>query len=154
MDKEFLHWFPNEGYRPARFLNDFIGPRMDCPLIVKADDTPYRGKIDPYAHLAGYAWGTWLPNAAREAPALAQAAETASSFAGVAGTRDWASTVKFSWPSYPPRSDHPCPCITTPPEVPPVAPVPIEASAFSMLLFCIIAAPLCGWMVKRRKAHA
>lgn len=143
---EFLHFFPNEGFRPARYLNDFIGPRMDCPLIVKAEDEVYLAKFDPYGPLAGYAWGTWLPNGPGEAIGKAQTAGTGGAATQTAESHNWLPATIFPWPSVPPVPTYPCRCITTPPDLPPVAPVPVPASAGLLLLgLCIIAS------FKRRK---
>lgn len=116
------------GYRPSWQPADFIGPRMDCPMWVAAPDADVAmiGKFDPWAAIpaSGYAWGTWIP--ASHAPQI-----TAASLAGptpapavwhpVTPTQPW-------WPA--PGPSYPCHCIVPPVDpLPPVAPVPIPASA-------------------------
>lgn len=51
-----IHWFHGLGFRPAVWANDYIGPRLDCPMLVLADDSPMEGKsvaapLDPYAFI-------------------------------------------------------------------------------------------------------
>ena len=66
-----IHWFPLIGFRPAIYIGDYIGPRMDCPYIVPAPDAdaPLIAKYDPFAHIPGYVWGTVLPASSQPVPA-------------------------------------------------------------------------------------
>lgn len=144
---EFIHFFPGEGFRPATFANDYIGPRMDCPLIVKVEDPVYLAKFDPYAPLQGYAWGTWLPDMAQEATGEPLAGANGVQATHSAKSAYLPSATIFPWPSYPPSPEYPCRCIEVPPIKPlDPAPVPVPASAGLLLLgLCILAT------LKRRK---
>lgn len=137
-----------QGFRPAWQPADYIGPRMDCPRWVAAPDAdlPYGQKIDPYAPLAGYGWGTWLPPAG----AAKSAAKNASTGPGPG---EGASAIphpflplpRFEWPG----PFHPGPGVVHhPPEVPVPAPVPLPASA--VLLPLALVALL---LVRKRKCR-
>lgn len=52
MTREFIWPFPGAqgfAFAPAWLPADYIGPRLDCPLPVRADDSPYAGKLDAWA---------------------------------------------------------------------------------------------------------
>lgn len=125
MPAEILHWFPGLGFRPAYFPADYIGPRLDCPLPFRADDSPYAGKLDPWQPIreAGYAWGTWFPALpVGDAPQV-----TAASLNPAPAPGTWGGI-------FPPRGGWPgggwCCNSGVPPntELPPLAPVPIDQS--------------------------
>lgn len=136
---DILHFFPGQGFRPAIYLNDFIGPRLDCPRLVPAPDADisYSAKFDPFGHIpaTGYAWGTWIP----ASPATLTAADLADPFtAGPLIPGPW-------WPPV----DYPCNCITHPPVNPPLpepAPVPLPASSI-----CLLAGLAALALLRRRK---
>lgn len=134
MSDDFLWWFPNEGFRPAKFANDYIGPRMDCPLIVKAEDQVYLAKFDPLMGMQS----EWVADAIQKAETGAKA------LSGVSGhqDREWASVLRPIEPWHPGPS-YPCHCVEVPPINPPIdpAPVPLPASAGLLLLgLCIVVA--------------
>lgn len=138
-----LHFFPGMGFRPGIQVmqRDQYG---DKPVWIVGDDLAYLAKFDPYSVLEGYGWGTWLPDATAEATGKPLTAGTAPSAPLVAGTSEWASVWR-PIERWDPGPVYPCRCI----EVPPVAPVPVPASAGLLLLgLCILVA------VKRRKSHA
>lgn len=143
MSEDFLWWFPNEGFRPAKFANDYIGPRMDCPLIVKAEDQVYLAKFDPLMGLQS----EWLSEAIQKA----QTGDKAPAYTETPEGREWASVWRPIEPWHPGPS-YPCHCVEVPPINPPIdpAPVPIPASA-GLLLLGIAAFAM---LRKRRKANA
>lgn len=122
-----LHWFPGMGFRPAVHVNDYIGPRMDCPAIIPAPDADVAylgGKFDAYAHLpaSAYTWGTVLPP-------IPAAQVTAPALAGPVASAPFTAGPLIPGPWWPPV-DYPCRCITPDsPDMPPIAPVPVPASA-------------------------
>lgn len=129
-----VQWFHGLGFRPAVLTPPHRADQVDPARIVPAPDADiaYSGKFDPFGHLAstGYAWGTWLPQP--DAPQI-----TAASLAGpVAGPFTAGPLIPGPWPSGP---EWPC-CIETGPfePLPPVAPVPVPASA-SLLIAAVAA---------------
>lgn len=145
-----LHWFPLIGFRPAIYLNDFIGPRLDCPLIVPAPDADlaYSQKFDPFGHMpaSGYAWGTWIPSAGAASEPATPGAMLVS--APLSPGAPFTAGPLIPGPWWPPV-DYPCNCITTPPlnpPLPPVAPVPLPASA------ALLIAAVAAFAIIRRRA--
>ena len=136
---DILHFFPGQGFRPAIYLNDFIGPRLDCPLIVPAPDADiaYSAKFEPFGHMpaSGYAWGTWIPAAA---PAATAETVLSAATAGPAAAPPFSAgpLIPGPWPSEP---EWPC-CVIREPDapLPPVAPIPTPASA-SLLIAAVAA---------------
>lgn len=116
-----LHWFPGLGFRPAVWTPPHRADGVDPDRLIVAPDADVPlTKVDPYAHIpaSGYAWGTWIPADAAAAPHIASQAGP---------VHQVASTIAIP-PYWPPQPTYPCRCITTPVEVPPVAPVPAPAS--------------------------
>ena len=117
------------GYRPAHQPADYIGPRMDCPMWLPAPDADVAylgGKYDTPADTLGHGFGFVLwPDTAPAAPQI-----TAASLAGVVpGPALFTAGPLIPGPWHPPV-DYPCNCITPDsPHMPPVAPVPVPASA-------------------------
>lgn len=130
-----IHWFPGVGFRPAIWASDFIGPRLDCPLLILGDDSPIDGKaaapqypIDPYAIVPPSALGE-----AVVAAAGAPAAPTGTPVASI--TRDPALP---GWPGFPSWPHWPGkPGVIQPgtqdPHIPPLAPVPGPEAAALLL---------------------
>ena len=119
-----LHWFPGIGFRPAVWTPPHRADDVDPPRLVPAPDADvaYHGKLDPWDHMpaSGYAWGTVLPPV--PAPQI-----TAASLAGPVVPFTAGPLIPGPW--WPPV-DYPCQCITPDgPDMPPVAPIPIPASA-------------------------
>lgn len=36
--REFIHWFPGSGFRPAVWAKDYIGPKLECIRPIPAPD--------------------------------------------------------------------------------------------------------------------
>lgn len=132
-----IHWFPGLGFRPAIWTpphrTDAVDPGR---LIVAPDADVPLTKVDPFGHLpaSGYAWGAWIPADAVAAPQIATQDAPAHQVA---------SSIAIP-PYWPPQPSYPCRCITVPPEVPPVAPVPIPASGI------LLAAAVVALMIRGR----
>ena len=48
---------PGFEYRPALLPSDYIGPRLDCPLPLRDDDSPLdAGKFDAWEHVETSVW--------------------------------------------------------------------------------------------------
>ena len=118
------------GFRPAYQPADYIGPRLDCPMWLPAPDADVAylgGKYDaPVGH--GFGFVLW-PDTAPAAPQI-----TAASLAGpIPGPSPFTAGPLIPGPWFPPV-DYPCRCITPDgPDMPPVAPVPLPASAGLLL---------------------
>ena len=142
-----IHFFAGMGFRPAIWIThrDQYGDRP--PLIV-GDDAPLVAKWEaPSDTPAGHGFGFVLwPNT--PAPAQLTAAELAQ------GNIKNPDIAHPHWPAGPlipgpwhPPVDYPCNCITPDsPDMPPVAPVPVPASAG--LLIAAVAA----FAISRRRA--
>ena len=121
------------GYRPAHQPADYIGPRMDCPMWLPAPDADLAylgGKYDTPASPLGHGFGFVLwPDTTPADPQI-----TAASLAGVVpGPAPFTAGPLIPGPWHPPV-DYPCNCITPDsPDMPPVAPVPLEASGLFLL---------------------
>lgn len=139
------------GFRPAYQPADYIGPRLDCPMWLPAPDADLAylgGKYDaPLDAPPGNGFGFVLwPDTAPAAPQI-----TAASLAGVVPGTPVHGTPWFpATPLIPgePEPWFPC-CIietpTFPAPLPPVAPVPVPASAG-----LLIAAVAVLFIIRRR----
>lgn len=124
-----IAWFPGLGFRPAVWTPPHRADGVDPDRLIVAPDADtafiakYTGPtIDPYAHVpdSGYSWGTWLP---ADAPQI-----TAASLAGPVAGPHWPVTPTQPW--WPSEPEWPCCIIDRPFEpLPPVAPVPVPATA-------------------------
>lgn len=132
-----VQWFHGLGFRPAVLTPPHRDDQVDPPRLVPAPDADvaYNAKFDPFGHMPsdGYAWGTWIPSAQAPADRI-----TAAELAGpVTGTSFSAGPlIPGPWP---PEPEWPC-CVIREPDtpLPPVAPVPVPASA-SLLIAAVAA---------------
>lgn len=129
-----LHWFPNEGFRPAIWATDEIGPW--CPLLIKADDSPYAGKapvapFDPYGH---------VPVSDIITPALL-----------ATPTESNASTPRITepgfpgWPGFPSWPGKPGVIDPAPPPGPMPSPVPLPAGGLLLISALVAFAAVRRW---------
>lgn len=140
MTKEFIHWFPGEGFRPAVWAKDYIGPKIECILPIPAPDAdvayaakvpPALAPVEPWGHLPN--WGTVLLPVEPDAPQV-----TAASLAGpVDSATPWhPATPPLPWF---PGPDLPCCVIREPaPELPPIAPVPLPAAGGMLMAGLVV----------------
>ena len=124
---DLIAWFPMVGFRPAVWTPPHRHDDVDPPRLVPSPDadTPFLAKYDtPADH--GFGFVLW-PDTTPAAPQI-----TAASLAGVVpGPLTAGPLIPGPW--HPPV-DYPCNCITPDnPELPPVAPVPLEASGLFLL---------------------
>ena len=133
-------WFAGMGFRPAVWTPPHRQDGVDPARLVPAPDAdePMLAKWE--APAAGYAWGTWTPSAQAPADRI-----TAAELAGpVTGPFTAGPLIPGPWPSEP---EWPC-CVIREPDtpLPPVAPVPLPASA-SLLIAAVAAFAI----IRRRK---
>lgn len=126
-------WFSGLGFRPAVWTPPHRADAVDPDRLVPAPDadTAYLAKYDSPT---GYAWGTVLWPVDHAAPG----GQVAASLAGPVASFTAGPLIPGPW--WPPV-DYPCRCITQPPDVPPVAPVPVPAAA-PLLLAAVVAMAL------------
>lgn len=135
-------WIIGRGFTPAWQPADFIGARMDCPMWQPAPDAnmayaakvpPALAPVQPFGHLGN--WGTVLPPVAvASSPSAADLAGQPHPASAPLPGLWWPPLPPDWWTPLPPDVDYPCRCIVPPvPELPPVAPVPVEADAAMML---------------------
>lgn len=141
-------WFPGLGFRPAVLTPPHRADQVDPARIVPAPDADvaYSGKFDPFGHLpaAGYAWGTWIPGAGPASEPASPGAMLVSAPLNPGAPFTAGPLIPGPWPSDP---EWPC-CVIREPDtpLPPVAPVPLPASAG--LLIAAVAA----FAIIRRRA--
>lgn len=144
---ECIAWFDDLGFRPVIWTPPHRADGVDPDRMIVAPDAdePMLSKYDPYGHLpeSGYGWGTWIPQP--DAPQIA-AASLAGPAAATSGTSTGITPTLPWWPIDTGGPSYPCRCITVPPEVPPVAPVPLPASAGLLI------AAVAGLMIVRGRA--
>lgn len=133
-------WFAGLGFRPAVWTPPHRADHVDPPRLVPSPDAdePLLAKYDaPAGH--GFGFVLWLDTA----PAAPQI--TAASLAGpTPGPAVWHPSTPSQpwWPSEPNQPEWPCCIIIGPePELPPIAPVPLPASA-GLLLVAVAALAL------------
>lgn len=121
-------WFAGIGFRPAVWTPPHRADGVDPDRLAPAPDADLAYLAKWEAPSDAYVWGTWLPQ-----PDTPGAQLTAAELAGpIAGTSFSAGPI-IPGPWYPPV-DYPCNCITPDsPDLPPVAPVPLEASGLFLL---------------------
>ena len=128
-----IAWFAGVGFRPAVWTPPHRHDEVDPPRLVPAPDAdvPLLSKYDAPLDTPGNGFGfvLWPDTAAPAAPQI-----TAASLAGVVpGPPPFTAGPLIPGPWHPPV-DYPCNCITPDsPDMPPVAPVPLEASGLFLL---------------------
>lgn len=136
-------WFQGLGFRPAVWMPPHRHDHVDPPRLVPAPDADmaYLAKYDaPVLGMddAGYAWGTVLPtplSAVGQPGGQAITTGHAGILPGtpIHGRPSWPSWPVPQWPTHPP-----CHCITVPPDLPPIAPVPVSAGTASLLIAALL----------------
>lgn len=146
-------WFAGMGFRPAVWTPPHRADGVDYPRLVPAPDadTPMLSKYDAPAF--GYAWGTVLtspPDGQGNHQQLLGKQALTTPYYGHAVTAPFPAgpLIPGSW--HPPV-DYPCQCVT--PDFPPVAPVPLEASAVPLPASAgLLIAAVVGLFIIRRKS--
>lgn len=130
-----VQWFPGLGFRPAVWTASHRADQVDPARIVPAPDADiaYSAKFDPFGHMPsdGYAWGTWIPSSPISPSASLDApTQEASHDQSLSFTSGPVPTYEPDWPDI-------CCVIREPADpLPPVAPVPLPASA-SLLIAAV-----------------
>ena len=124
-------WFAGLGFRPAVWTPPHRHDGVDPARLVPAPDADVAYLGGKYDDPTGYAWGTVLLPAT---PAQPTTAELAGPIAGTSFPAG--PLIPGPWPSEP---EWPCCAIREPADpLPPVAPVPVPASA-SLLIAAVAA---------------
>lgn len=136
-------------YRPAYVPADFIGPRMDCPLPLRDDDSPLDGKkFDAWEHIET---PVWFEELQRDVPVW-----KAGGNGPVPVTDAPAAPHPWVWPPYWPHGPHKPGTVVTPPEQPQPALVALDGAGAYLggtLIALVMMAAAWRWTDKFTKAQ-